>query len=65
MKAGDFLKQKKIGQTFVATKDKNGYIELTELLEDFLKVQGNKSTEMFPDTEADGYVFCGKCGKMK
>lgn len=18
-----------------------------------------------PDTEADGYVFCGKCGKMK
>lgn len=19
----------------------------------------------YPDTEADGYVFCGKCGKMK
>jgi hypothetical protein len=21
--------------------------------------------ELYPDTEADGYVFCGKCGKMK
>jgi hypothetical protein len=23
------------------------------------------SSEQYPDTEADGYVFCGKCGKMK
>jgi len=21
--------------------------------------------DQYPDTEADGYVFCGKCGKMK
>jgi len=21
--------------------------------------------DCYPDTEADGYVFCGKCGKMK
>jgi GTP1/Obg family GTP-binding protein len=21
--------------------------------------------DKYPDTEADGYVFCGKCGKMK
>jgi hypothetical protein len=21
--------------------------------------------EQYPDTEADGYVFCGKCGKLK
>jgi hypothetical protein len=20
--------------------------------------------DQYPDTEADGYVFCGKCGKM-
>lgn len=24
-----------------------------------------KSSDTYPDTEADGYVFCGKCGKMK
>ena len=22
-------------------------------------------SDQFPDNEADGYVFCGKCGKMK
>lgn len=24
-----------------------------------------ESKAPYPDTEADGYVFCGKCGKMK
>jgi len=24
-----------------------------------------EETDKYPDTEADGYVFCGKCGKMK
>jgi len=24
-----------------------------------------KEEDQYPDTEADGYVFCGKCGKMK
>jgi hypothetical protein len=24
-----------------------------------------KPVDKYPDTEADGYVFCGKCGKMK
>lgn len=24
-----------------------------------------ESSEEYPDTEAGGYVFCGKCGKMK
>jgi hypothetical protein len=42
MKAEDFLRSKKIGQTFVSTKDKNGYIALTDLLEEFLKVNGQK-----------------------
>ena len=29
------------------------------------KDEPKMSAESYPDTEADGYVFCGKCGKMK
>lgn len=29
------------------------------------KQQSQEGEERYPDTEADGYVFCGKCGKMK
>lgn len=30
-------------------------------VQDVLKTRA----DAYPDTEADGYVFCGKCGKMK
>ena len=25
----------------------------------------HEETNQHPDTEADGYIFCGKCGKLK
>ena len=32
---------------------------------DELLEQPDKVANCYPDTEANGYVFCGKCGKMK
>ena len=35
-------------------------------IDDFLStLPEEKEEDQYPDTEADGYVFCGKCGKMK
>ena len=41
---------------------------IEELLENISfnpPVSGELPPEQFPDTEADGIVFCGKCGKQK
>ena len=30
-----------------------------------LPEEKEESSDPYPDTEADGFVFCGKCGKLK
>ena len=35
---------------------------IAELMESYAK---ERAQGAYPDTETDGYVFCGKCGKMK
>jgi hypothetical protein len=37
---------------------KSGIIELIK------RAKSEWENRAYPDTEADGYVFCGKCGKM-
>ena len=39
---------------------------LTQWLNEFATLHAQKiADKKYADTEADGYVFCGKCGKMK
>lgn len=39
---------------------KGAYVDCLTMIEELsLLIQS------YPDTDADGYVFCGKCGKMK
>jgi hypothetical protein len=39
--------------------------DLNALLRTEVEEHDKKRAKDYPDTEADGYVFCGKCGAMK
>ena len=49
----------KIPKRFIIDLYRKGCIKNQQL--ELLKRQ----EKCYPDTEANGYVFCGKCGKMK
>jgi hypothetical protein len=56
---------------------RNGLLTVQHLLSDppnesymreirwYLQPLPEQIEDKYPDTEADGYVFCGKCGAMK
>jgi hypothetical protein len=62
----------KHGFFIMAHKDSNeevrkAFIEpVLAAMQDFAALHAQKiADKKYADTEADGYVFCGKCGKMK
>ena len=38
---------------------------VANMIERFANTLVEQPKKYYPDTEANGYVFCGKCGKMK
>ena len=67
MKREEFL-QENYGITFTKSGDEFH----NEIMKDWLdsmeayhKHRVNEITDKYQDTEADGLVFCGKCGKLK
>lgn len=48
-------------ETLLKEQEEEKIISCNPVLSEVLPLEG----EIYPDTEADGIVFCGKCGKQK
>ena len=65
----DFLVRKMGNKDFMAEALVNDYLNNDDKIANFISskplLADSLPTEQYPDNEADGIVFCGKCGAKK
>ena len=49
----------------LAAVDEGVRVDIVEALATIIRAARAEGAEQFPDTEADGVVFCGKCGHQR